>query len=138
MEAWSAFSFGRDPSQKALGISAAGSRFAHARKAPQVKPRRADGTARESVWERTTYLINPSRPQLAHSEPLLLENPDSEAVAQSELHDARLVQGLVVFSERSGYVQEADCTGWAACGRVKPKARRIGHVVDFPVELKSL
>jgi hypothetical protein len=28
-----------------------GSRFAHARKAPQVKPRRADVTARESVWE---------------------------------------------------------------------------------------
>ena len=27
-----------------LGISAAGSRFAHARKAPQVKPGRADGT----------------------------------------------------------------------------------------------
>ena len=40
----------RDPSTS-LGISAAGSRFAHARKAPQVKPRWADGTARESVWE---------------------------------------------------------------------------------------
>jgi hypothetical protein len=41
----------KDPSQRTLGISAAGSRFAHARKAPQVKPRWADGTARESVWE---------------------------------------------------------------------------------------
>jgi hypothetical protein len=40
-----------DPSHRTLGISAAGSRFAHARKAPQVKPRRADCTARESVWE---------------------------------------------------------------------------------------
>ena len=39
-----------DPSLR-FGISAAGSRFAHARKAPQVKPRWADGTARESVWE---------------------------------------------------------------------------------------
>jgi hypothetical protein len=38
-------------SHKTLGISAAGSCFAHARKAPQVKPRWADGTARESVWE---------------------------------------------------------------------------------------
>ncbi len=35
-----------DPSQRTLRISAAGSRFAHARKAPQVKPRWADGTAR--------------------------------------------------------------------------------------------
>ena len=34
-----------------LRISAAGSRFAHARKAPQVKLRWADCTVRESVWE---------------------------------------------------------------------------------------
>jgi len=38
-----------------LRISAAGSRLGcvqpHARKAPQVKPRRADCTARESAWE---------------------------------------------------------------------------------------
>jgi len=39
------------PRTERFGISAAGSRFAHARKAPQVKPRRADCTARESVWE---------------------------------------------------------------------------------------
>src|SRR6266704_4639264 len=44
------FRLARDPSAS-LRISAAGSRFAHARKAPQVKPRRADCTARESVWE---------------------------------------------------------------------------------------
>ncbi len=39
------------PRTERFGISAAGSRFAHARRAPQVKPRRADCTARESVWE---------------------------------------------------------------------------------------
>jgi hypothetical protein len=39
------------PRTERFGISAAGSRCAHARKAPQVKPRMADCTARESVWE---------------------------------------------------------------------------------------
>jgi len=34
-----------------LGISAAGSRYAHAGMAPQVKPSRAYGTARETAWE---------------------------------------------------------------------------------------
>jgi hypothetical protein len=38
-------------SQEMLGISAAGSRFTHARRSRQVKPRWADGTVRESVWE---------------------------------------------------------------------------------------
>ncbi len=37
---------GRVGASQAAGFSAAGSRFSHARNAPQVKPRRADGTAR--------------------------------------------------------------------------------------------
>jgi hypothetical protein len=39
------------PPRHAKSARAGDPEFAHARKAPQVKPRRSDGTARESVWE---------------------------------------------------------------------------------------